>query len=63
MITITSGGSRFRDTGKVPWGGVQGGYTLPGDASEGVCLGAFRTSPVASQHVEAGEMLFKLRRQ
>jgi len=27
------------------------------------CLGAFRTSPIASQHVEAGELPLELRRQ
>jgi len=37
MITITCGASRFCDTGRGPWGrGVQGGYTLPEGASEGV---------------------------
>jgi hypothetical protein len=28
-----------------------------------ICLGAFRTSPIASLHVEAGEMPLNLRRE
>jgi len=42
--------------GEGPWGG----YTLPKSMSEGVCLGASRTSPVASLDVEAGELPLKL---
>jgi ribonuclease HI len=55
------------DYGCIVYGSARSSYLQPLDrvqnAALRVCLGAFRTSPIPSLHVEAGELPLNLRRQ